>query len=276
MNQLIATDRGRFHKAVDTEPSTKCYRTPQSSNSVPPSLNDGDAVDESLSNSNPSTVWKYGNEFQKFFVIFCRCRRISSGTSVNRFGPPDTLRTRLLVDSDQQLPLKADCATQFVELLTANQRKLYAYICTLMFGDTAAVDVLQETNLALWSRASEYDFTRPFVPWAFGFARNRVAEFRRTQSRSRLLFTDDVLNAIDEDCVNVASMADTKLLALHSCLKKLNQRQAKLIRDRYGAKASVKKLAGQLETTATNVASQLYRVRKLLAKCIEATLAMEE
>jgi RNA polymerase sigma-70 factor (ECF subfamily) len=182
----------------------------------------------------------------------------------------------MVVDSEQQPPLKAECATQFVELLTANQRKLYAYICTLMFGDSAAADVLQETNLALWIRASEYDFDRPFVPWAFGFARNRVAEFRRTQSRSRLLFTDDVLNAIDEDCANIASMADARLIALHNCLNKLNHRHAQLIRDRYSAKASVKRLAVQLETTTTNVASQLYRVRKLLAKCIKATLATEE
>ncbi len=180
------------------------------------------------------------------------------------------------MDAGQQTPLKPEFATQFVELLTANQRKLYAYICTLMFGDVAAADVLQETNLALWTRASEFNFDRPFVPWAFGFARNQVAEFRRKQARSKLLFTDDVLNAIDQDCINIASIADSRLIALNICLKKLNHRHSKLIRDRYAAKASIKKLAVQLETTATNVASQLYRVRKLLAKCIEATLATEE
>jgi RNA polymerase sigma-70 factor, ECF subfamily len=180
------------------------------------------------------------------------------------------------VESEQRPPLKPEHATQFVELLTASQRKLYAYICTLMFGDSAAADVLQETNLALWSRASEYNSDRPFVPWAFGFARNRVAEFRRTQSRSRLLFTDEILNAIDEDCATIAAMADARLVALHKCIGKLDDRHAKLIRERYTAQGSVKKLASQLETTATNVASQLYRARKLLAKCIEATLATEE
>jgi RNA polymerase sigma-70 factor, ECF subfamily len=177
---------------------------------------------------------------------------------------------------EQEQNLKPECATRFVELLTAHQRKLYAYICTLMFGDAAAIDVLQETNLALWSRANEYDFERPFLPWAFGFARNRIADYRRSQSRSRRVFTEDVLNAIDEDCAIMADSADVRLLALRKCLNKLNHHQAQLIRDRYASKMSVKTMAAQLGSTAVNIATQLFRTRKVLAKCIEATLATEE
>jgi RNA polymerase sigma-70 factor (ECF subfamily) len=62
-------------------------------------------------------------------------------------------------------------STLFVELLTAHQRKLYAYIFVMLLGNSAAADVLQETNLDLWAKMGEYDFERPFLPWAFGFAR---------------------------------------------------------------------------------------------------------
>jgi RNA polymerase sigma-70 factor (ECF subfamily) len=180
------------------------------------------------------------------------------------------------VNEDSKDTMGGERATQFVELLTAHQRKLYAYICTLMFGDSAAIDVLQDTNLDLWARVGDFDFERPFLPWAFGFARNRVSAFRRTQARSRLVFSDEVLDAIDQDCANIASTADVRLVALQKCLEKLNCKQTQLVRDRYLAKTTVKEMAMQLGTTAANVASQLFRARKALAKCIEATLAREE
>jgi RNA polymerase sigma-70 factor, ECF subfamily len=61
-------------------------------------------------------------------------------------------------------------AEDFVKYLTAHQRDLYTYINTLLVGDSAALDVLQDTNLDLWKRMEDYDFDRPFLPRAYGFA----------------------------------------------------------------------------------------------------------
>lgn len=169
-----------------------------------------------------------------------------------------------------------DRAARFVELLTAHQRKLYAYICTLLVGDPAAIDVLQDTNVDLWSRADDFDFDRPFLPWAFAFARQRVLAHRKAQSRSRLLFSDAAMARIDAECSRLANEADGRLMALQKCLQKLNPRQAQLICERYNAKASVKSIAAQVGETAHNVASQLYRIRRALAQCVDATLASEE
>jgi RNA polymerase sigma-70 factor, ECF subfamily len=171
---------------------------------------------------------------------------------------------------------RPDLAARFVELLTSHQRKLHAYISTLMLGDPAAADVLQDTNIDLWSRAADFDFERPFLPWAFAFARQRVMAFRKSQSRSRLLFSDAAMARIDEECTRLAGEADSRLQALQNCLKKLNERQSYLIGERYHAKTSVKQLAARLGETAHNVASQLHRIRAALARCVDATLAAEE
>jgi DNA-directed RNA polymerase specialized sigma24 family protein len=54
--------------------------------------------------------------------------------------------------TDNQLSLtERERSTRFVELLTGHQRKLYGYIATMLPGDPAVADVLQETNLDLWS-----------------------------------------------------------------------------------------------------------------------------
>jgi len=171
---------------------------------------------------------------------------------------------------------RPDLAARFVELLTAHQRKLHAYISTLMLGDPAAADVLQDTNIDLWSRAQDFDFDRPFLPWAFAFARQRVMAFRKSQSRSRLLFSDAAMARIDEECTRLAGEADSRLSALQNCLKKLNERQSYLIGERYNAKTSVKLLAARLGETAHNVASQLHRIRMALARCVDANIAAEE
>jgi RNA polymerase sigma-70 factor (ECF subfamily) len=169
-----------------------------------------------------------------------------------------------------------ELAAKFVELLTSHQPKLHAYISTLMLGDPAAADVLQDTNIDLWSRAADFDFERPFLPWAFAFARQRVMAFRKSQSRSRLLFSDAAMARIEEECARLAGEADSRLQALQNCLKKLNERQSYLIGERYHAKTSVKMLAARLGETAHNVASQLHRIRAALARCVDATLTAEE
>jgi RNA polymerase sigma-70 factor (ECF subfamily) len=171
---------------------------------------------------------------------------------------------------------RPDLGAKFVELLTSHQSKLHAYISTLMLGDPAAADVLQDTNIDLWSKIQHFDFERPFLPWAFAFARQRVMAFRKSQSRSRLLFSDAAMIRIEEECTRLAGEADTRLSALQNCLKKLNDRQRYLIGERYNAKTSVKLLAARMGETAHNVASQLHRIRAALGRCVEATMAGEE
>ena len=180
------------------------------------------------------------------------------------------------VNSDENNAVQPEVAARFVELLTSHQRKLHAYICTLMLGDPSAADVLQDTNIDLWSKIHTFDFERPFLPWAFAFARQRVMAFRKSQSRSRLLFSDAAMARIEEECTRLAGEADTRLAALHNCVNKLNERQRYLVGERYNAKTSVKMLAARLGETAQNVASQLHRIRAALARCVDATLAAEE
>ena len=136
----------------------------------------------------------------------------------------------------------------------------------MVLGDAAASDLLQETNLHLWTQASQYDFNRPFLPWAFGFARQRVMAFRKSCSRSRLVFDDATLSLIDDRVTSSVSEIDDRLSALQKCLKKLSAQQAELIRERYLAKTSVTTMAERLNQTAHNISSQLHRIRKILAK----------
>lgn len=169
-----------------------------------------------------------------------------------------------------------DRTTIFVELLTSHQRSLYAYICSLLMGDPGAADVLQDTNLDLWARAEDFDLERPFLPWAFGFARQRVLAYRKSRSRSRLVFGEEAINRIDDACRQQATQADARLTALQKCLQKLDARHAQLIQERYVAKSSLRIMAAQLGDTANNISIRLHRIRKKLSRCVQASLSTED
>jgi RNA polymerase sigma-70 factor (ECF subfamily) len=166
--------------------------------------------------------------------------------------------------------------TQFVKLLTSHQPQIYAYIAAALFGDSAAADVLQDTNLHLWAQANRYDFDRPFLPWAFGFARQRVMAYRKTCSRSRLVFCDRTLELLSDQCLRVSDTIDDRLTALQKCLTRLSTAQAELIRERYVSKTPVQTIASRMNESAHNISSRLHRIRKILARCVERTLAIEE
>ena len=166
-------------------------------------------------------------------------------------------------------------ATRFVQQLTIHQRELYTYINTLLVGQAAASDVLQDTNLDLWVRRENYDFQRPFLPWAYAFAYQRVLAFRKKQRRSRLVFNDELIRLISDTYMNSAADADQRVSALQTCLDRLPPRQRQLIRDRYATTMSVNALASSMECSANQISARLYRIRRALAKCVEASLTRE-
>ncbi len=178
-------------------------------------------------------------------------------------------------DTDPAKAVVHDRATRFIELLTAHQRDLFVYINTLLVGDSAAIDVLQDTNLDLWARLQNFDESRPFLAWAYGFAFQRVLAYRKSRRRSRLVLNDEMVQLISDVCVQDTTPADARISALRGCLDKLDPQQGQLIRDRYLEKMSVKTIAARLGNSANQISARLYRIRHTLGRCIQASLIAE-
>ena len=164
-----------------------------------------------------------------------------------------------------------DHAARFVQLLTGVQSRLYAYLYTLLAGEDAARDVLQETNVALWKKASEYDFARPFEPWAVRFAHFQALAWRKRQSRDRLVFDDATVALVVAEFPG-AHDVEAELRALEECLGKLPEKQRLLVERRYRRGDSVSAIAADEGKPANVVAAFLYRARKALAECIGSVL----
>lgn len=168
-----------------------------------------------------------------------------------------------------------DQMSQFVERLTAAQSALYGSIHTLLAGATDAADVLQETNRVLWRKAAVYDPARPFLPWALTVARFEVLAHRKRRSRDRLVFDDALLGQIAEEYERQSARGGA-LQALEHCLQKLPAAQRELVDRRYLHGESVNDIAARQGRAANAVSALLYRIRSLLANCVDHTLARDE
>jgi RNA polymerase sigma-70 factor, ECF subfamily len=162
-----------------------------------------------------------------------------------------------------------------VQSLTHVQSRLYAYICSLLGESAGARDVLQETNLALWDKARDYDPSRPFLPWAYKIAYIQVLAYRKRCSRNRLLFDDQLVSELAEQVMSHDDDLDLRLEALGDCMGRLPGPRRELMDRRYLHGESVERIAQRLRKAPNVVAASLYRIRKTLHECIESKLATE-
>ena len=164
---------------------------------------------------------------------------------------------------------------EFMQQLTGCQSRLYAYICSLTGEAAAARYVLQETNLALWDKAREYDPSRPFLPWAYRIAHLQVMAYRKRCTRSRLVFDDELVGELAVEALDRDGDDDLRLEALGHCVEKLPESRRELLDMRYLHGEPVDRIAGRLRKAPNVVAASLYRIRKALLECIESRLAAE-
>lgn len=163
----------------------------------------------------------------------------------------------------------------FIQELTRAQLELRLYVVTLVGDPHDAADVLQETNLDLWKKAETYDPARPFLPWAKTLAWYQVLKHRTLRKRDRLIFSEDVLNAMAESLQSTQERGDDLLEALEGCVKKLSDRQRAFLAAKYAERKSVEEMAGLFRHSTTAVASLLYRLRNLLHACVDKQVRLE-
>ena len=108
-------------------------------------------------------------------------------------------------DKDQGL-------AEFVQLMTNNQNAIRAFIVSLMPGDSAVADVLQETNIILWRKRAKFELGTNFIAWAFTIARFEVMRQRGKRKRDHLVqFSDELLEKLSTDAADDDADSDNYL-----------------------------------------------------------------
>src|SRR3954451_24322967 len=81
----------------------------------------------------------------------------------------------------------------FLRLFLQNQRRLYAYILTLLPNRADADDVLQEVSLVMWDKFDGEQPPDAFVAWGCRIAYFKVLDLCKKRQRGRVLFSQPML-----------------------------------------------------------------------------------
>src|SRR6059058_6691756 len=107
--------------------------------------------------------------------------------------------------SGGELPGAGSCSARsrlFLRLFLQNERRLYAYILTLLPRRADADDVLQETSLVMWDKFDAAAPPADFLAWARRVAYHKVLDFykkaRRADARLGRVFLEKVAAAAGE------------------------------------------------------------------------------
>src|SRR5262245_46734316 len=149
----------------------------------------------------------------------------------------------------------------FLRLFLQNERRIYAYILTLLPNRSDADDVLQDASLVLWDKFDEHRPPDDFAAWPCRIAYFKVLDFYKKHQRTRILLSQAPLAHV---AVTAAGQTGTLRLderreALASCIDKLSPRDRDLLTLRFADGATT-------QSTAARVGRSVEAVYKALAK----------
>ncbi|HZZ27083.1 MAG TPA: sigma-70 family RNA polymerase sigma factor [Pirellulales bacterium] len=162
---------------------------------------------------------------------------------------------------------------QLLMLMTQHQRRIFSYIYTLVPFRSDAEDLLQETSLVICEKFDEFQPGTDFVAWACQIAYWRVRYFRQKFARGKVLFNQEVLDAVAKTTNQMTVELDLRYEALAHCLQKLPARDREFLLTRYEPGSGVQEAARRSGRTMAAAYKALMRIRKLLFDCVTHQLA---
>jgi RNA polymerase sigma-70 factor (ECF subfamily) len=165
----------------------------------------------------------------------------------------------------------------FLTLFLKNERRLYAYVLTLLPHRADADDVLQEASLVMWDKFDERQPPVDFVAWGCRIAYFKVLDFFKKSQRSRVCFSQVMLERVAETAVEQAAtlQLDARREALADCIAKLKTPDRDLLIRRFAEGATTQSTADQLGRSVEAVYKALSKIRQGLFDCVTRTLAQE-
>jgi len=171
----------------------------------------------------------------------------------------------------------ADKHKHFLRLFLQNERRLYAYILTLLPNRADADDVLQQASLVMWDKFDAAQPPADFAAWGCRIAYFKVLDLCKQVKRSRVCFSQAMLERIGETAVEHAETLrlDVRRDALVRCVEKLTARDRELLGRRFAEGATTRSTAAEVGRSVDAVYKALARIRHALFDCVTRTLARE-
>ena len=171
---------------------------------------------------------------------------------------------------------EAESRKRLMALMTRHQRQIFSYIFALVPNRYDAEDLLQETSLVVCEKFDEFEDGTDFVAWACQIAYWRIRYSRQKFARSKVVFNQEIVDALAQTAVPMAAELDGRHEALENCLKKLHARDRELVLTRYEPGCGVEEAAKRSGRTLQTAYKALARLRKLLMDCVSTQISVAQ
>lgn len=170
----------------------------------------------------------------------------------------------------------SDRTADFVELFLQHQRRIHAYIATMLTNWADADEVLQETSLVLWKKFGEFQSGTDFAVWAFRIAYFTTLSFLQKHKRWKLQFSEELVERLAATAEASQSELEAQCAALAECMSKLGERDRDLLQRRHFPGTATKDVAESLHRPLKSVYKSLNRIYAALLACIQRNRSREE
>lgn len=158
--------------------------------------------------------------------------------------------------------------SEFVRLLTSYQLDIYFYVHSLVPNPHDAAEILQNTNVVLWEKCSQFDTTRDFRPWAFQIARYEALKYRAKHNQKCLCFSDAFVDELALQAPSYATVDDGFMDDMRRCIAQLTDRDREILHQRYSSLAPCENIATTIGRPVRWVYKALSRIRRELLDCM--------
>src|SRR5271169_3225060 len=119
---------------------------------------------------------------------------------------------------EHDLQYDAESQKRLMVLMTRHQRQIFCYIYALVPDRYDAEDLLQETSLVICEKFNDFEEGTDFVAWACQIAYWRIRYSRQKFARSKVVFDQEVVDAVAQTASTMIEELDDRHVALGNCL----------------------------------------------------------
>jgi RNA polymerase sigma-70 factor (ECF subfamily) len=160
----------------------------------------------------------------------------------------------------------------FLKIFVPSQKRIFSYIATLIPNYADAEDIMQEVIGLLWRKFPEYTPQTDFIAWALTIARYKVYEYYKEVKRGRRKLSNETLRVLEKESAAAGESYDLHLEAVKKCVRKLENKDYKLVQLRYELNESVKHIASRFGCSVQSIYKSLARIHGILLRCVNRQL----
>src|SRR5210317_1788430 len=118
---------------------------------------------------------------------------------------------------DENARTETESRKLLMALMTRHQRQVFSYIFSMVPHREDAEDLLQETSQIICERFNAFTPGTDFTAWACRIAYWRIRYARQRYARSKVIFNQEILDAVAQTAAPLQEELDERHVALAGC-----------------------------------------------------------